>query len=64
MAVTGVVATHDLGLSTLEDEHPDRFHNYCFEISLSDKITYTYKITAGVARNQNATYLLKGILKE
>ena len=36
----------------------------CFEIQLSDEITYTYRITAGVARNQNATYLLKNILKE
>jgi hypothetical protein len=41
-----------------------RFHNYCFEIQLSDEITYTYRITEGVARNQNATYLLKNILKE
>ena len=30
----------------------------------SDEITYTYRITEGVARNQNATYLLKNILKE
>ena len=41
----------------------DVFHNYCFEIELGEDITYSYKITKGVARNQNATYLLKGILK-
>lgn len=62
LPVTGVIATHDLELSKMADVHPTRFHNYCFEIRLSDEITYTYKITPGVARNQNATYLLKGII--
>ena len=40
-----------------------RFNNYRFEIQLSDEITYTYRLSEGVARNQNATYLLKNILK-
>mgnify|MGYP000689687288 FL=1 len=61
--VTGVIATHDLELSKMEEEYAGRFHNYCFEIELGENITYSYKITKGVARNQNATYLLKGILK-
>ena len=61
--VTGVIATHDLELSKMENEYMGRFHNYCFEIELGEDITYSYKITKGVARNQNATYLLKGILK-
>ena len=61
--VTGVIATHDLELSKMENEYVGRFHNYCFEIELGEDITYSYKITKGVARNQNATYLLKGILK-
>lgn len=64
MPVSGIIATHDLELSKMADEYPDRFHNYCFEIRLSDEITYTYKITQGVARNQNATYLLRNILKK
>lgn len=62
LPVTGIIATHDLELSKMAEEHPDRFHNYCFEIKLSDEITYTYKITPGVAKNQNATYLLRNIL--
>ena len=61
LPVSGVIATHDLELSKLED---DRFHNFCFEINLSDEITYTYKITPGVAKNQNATYLLRNIIKD
>ena len=64
LPVSGLIATHDLELSKMADEYPARFHNFCFEIKLSDAITYTYKISPGVARNQNATYLLKGILKE
>lgn len=59
LPVTGVIATHDLELSKMEGE---RFHNYCFEIALGQDVTYSYKITPGIARNQNATFLLRGIL--
>lgn len=59
LPVTGVIATHDLELSKMEGE---RFHNYCFEIALGQDVTYSYKITPGVARNQNATFLLREIL--
>lgn len=62
LPVSGVIATHDLELSRMADDEMGHFHNFCFEISLSDNITYTYKITPGVARNQNATHLLRGII--
>ena len=62
LPITGLIATHDLELSKMQQEYPDRFHNYCFEIQPSDEITYTYCISEGVARNQNATFLLKKIL--
>ena len=64
LPVTGMIATHDLELSKMFEKHPARFHNYCFEIKLSDQITYTYKISEGVAHNQNATFLLMNMLKE
>ena len=64
LPVSGIIATHDLELSKMEDDSPSRFHNWCFEIELGGNITYTYKITPGVARNQNATYLLKKIIGE
>lgn len=60
--VSGIIATHDLELSKMEEEYPNRFHNYCFEIDLGTDVTYTYKIQKGVARNQNATFLLNKIL--
>ncbi|MCI1816646.1 MAG: DNA mismatch repair protein MutS [Prevotella sp.] len=64
MNVSGVIATHDLELSKLANEYPETFRNVCFEIKLGTDITYSYRITPGVARNQNATYLLKQILKD
>ena len=62
--VTGIIATHDLELSRIADERPDRFANWCFEIGLGSTVTYSYRITPGVARNQNATFLLRRLLKE
>lgn len=64
LPISGVIATHDLELSKMEQKYPERFHNYCFEIQLAEKIDYTYKITPGVARNQNATYLLNRMLAD
>lgn len=63
LPVTGIIATHDLELSNMADDEPWRFHNFCFEIELAENIAYTYKITPGVARNQNATFLLRKILE-
>jgi len=59
----GVIATHDLELAKMSEEYPERFHNFCFEIKIGERVTYDYRISEGVARNQNATFLLKGILK-
>lgn len=58
----GVIATHDLELSKMADENPEQFHNYCFEIKIGENVTYDYRITPGVARNQNATFLLGKLL--
>ncbi|MDY6130965.1 MAG: DNA mismatch repair protein MutS [Prevotella sp.] len=63
LPVTGIIATHDLELSKMDQNESGRFHNYCFEIELAAQITYTYKITKGVARNQNATFLLNNMIK-
>ena len=62
--VSGLIATHDLELSKLEDAPGSPFTNYCFEIELGDDVTYSYKIRRGVAQNQNATFLLKQILQD
>lgn len=64
MPVTGIIATHDLDLAKLEEEKPDSFYNYCFEIDIADSIDYTYKIQRGVSKNLNATLLLQEILSK
>ena len=62
--VAALIATHDLELAKLEDENKEVFSNYCFEIALSQDIEYTYRIAKGVAKNLNASFLLKNILDE
>lgn len=62
--VTAIIATHDLELSQMAEDHGDRFHNYCFEISIGEQVSYGYRITPGIAKNQNATYLLKKMIAE
>lgn len=62
--VSALIATHDLELAKLEEENGTVFCNYCFEIALSKDIEYTYRIARGVARNLNASFLLKNILDE
>ena len=52
--VSGIIATHDLELSKMENDASGKFHNYCFEIDLGTDVTYTYKIQKGVARNHHA----------
>lgn len=64
LPVTGIIATHDLELAKLEDELPDLFQNYCFEISLSEEEQFSYKIQRGISKNLNATFLLQKILSE
>ena len=64
--VSALIATHDLELSKMEDQAPEVYHNYRFEIELSEdiqQIKYAYKIQEGVAQNLNASYLLRNILK-
>lgn len=62
--ISAVVATHDLELAKLEDKTDSPYVNYCFEIELSEDITYSYKIQNGVAQNLNASFLLSNILKK
>jgi len=58
-----IVATHDIGVTSLEEKYGDaKFKNYCFEIELTDPITYTYKINRGISKNRNASYILQNML--
>jgi DNA mismatch repair ATPase MutS len=56
----GVIATHDLLLGELEQEYPGQIKNYRFEADINgDRLTFSYRLREGVARNMNATFLME-----
>ncbi|MCK4749941.1 MAG: hypothetical protein KAT15_22950, partial [Bacteroidales bacterium] len=56
----GLIATHDLELSKLEEEFPDKILNYCFEVQIDNQeFIYDYKLRKGVCRTLNATDLMR-----
>ena len=53
-------ATHDLKLSELENKYPRVIANYCFESTITNgELFFDYKILPGVAKNKNASFLMK-----
>lgn len=64
MNMSGIIATHDLELAQHYNPQKEKFSNYCFEIELSEEITYSYKICEGIAQNLNASYLLEKMLTD
>jgi DNA mismatch repair ATPase MutS len=55
-----LIATHDLVLGELENEHPQQIRNYCFEPSIvDDQLSFDYKLKRGIATKMNATFLMK-----
>lgn len=62
-----IVATHDLTLGTLKNEFPESIENYSFESTIiHNKLSFDYKLKPGMAKNANATFLMKqmGIIPE
>ena len=53
-------ATHDLSLSVLENEFPGVVNNYCFESVIENgELYFDYTLQRGVAKNKNASFLMK-----
>jgi hypothetical protein len=53
-------ATHDLALGALESELPGKVANVCFESVISDgDLRFDYRLRRGIARNRNASFLMK-----
>lgn len=53
-------ATHDLSLGKLEEEKPGSISNYCFESIIEDgELRFNYQLQPGIARNRNASFLMK-----
>lgn len=56
----GLVATHDLSLGTLTDEHPNNVRNMRFEVDIhEDRLDFDYKLKPGISQNLNATFLMR-----
>lgn len=55
----GVIATHDLSLCTLENEH-NEISNYHFDADITnDNLSFDYKLKVGICENMNASFLMK-----
>ena len=56
----GMLTTHDLELAALADENPRLIKNFHFDDQIdSDKISFDYKLKAGVSTSTNAIALMK-----
>jgi len=57
---SGLVATHDLALGELEKQYPDQIVNKSFEVVIeNDLLVFDYKLKDGIARQMNATFLMR-----
>jgi len=55
-----LIATHDLKLSEMEQEFPDKVSNLCFEIRIeNNELVFDYLLSDGVTQTMNATFLMK-----
>ncbi len=55
-----LIATHDLKLSEMESEFPQKVFNKCFEIRIENNdLVFDYKLSDGVTKTMNATFLMK-----
>lgn len=55
-----LIATHDLKLSEMEKDYPQRVSNKCFEIQIEDdELVFDYKLSDGATKTMNATFLMK-----
>ncbi|MFP2995579.1 DNA mismatch repair protein MutS [Spongiivirga sp. MCCC 1A20706] len=59
LKATGIIATHDLSLTEIEQEL-DEIKNYYFDAEIiNDELFFDYKLKKGVCQNMNASFLLK-----
>jgi len=55
-----VIATHDIALSDMEQQYPNRIVNTCFEGKIeNDQLKFDYKLNRGLAQKANATFLMR-----
>ncbi len=58
----GILATHDLKLTRLDEEHPQKIQNYHFDGNvIDDKLIFDYKLKSGVCQSSTALKLMRKI---
>ena len=58
----GLVATHDLELTKLATEFPNKLHNYHFDVQVAgEELYFDYKLKNGICESMNASLLMKKI---
>lgn len=64
--VNGVIATHDLEVCEMANQHENKYVNYCFESQIiNDDLFFDYQLRPGICKNRSATFLMEkmGILR-
>ncbi|MEP6681690.1 MAG: hypothetical protein ABJA35_00455 [Parafilimonas sp.] len=57
-----VIATHDIELSSLENDFPESIKNYHFDVQVNnEKLFFDYKLKQGICTIMNASVLMKQI---
>lgn len=57
---SGILATHDLELGTLENEFPNNIENWSFDVQVDgEELFFDYKIHPGICTSLNASILMK-----
>jgi len=60
LQTSGIVASHDISLSVLENKYPGKLLNRSFEVeNANGELVFDYKLREGVCQNLNATYLME-----
>jgi ABC-type multidrug transport system fused ATPase/permease subunit len=58
----GMLATHDLKLTILEEKYPRKVKNYYFDGRIEgDKLVFDYKLKSGACRSSNALELMRKV---
>lgn len=59
---TGIVATHDLDLGSMESEYPELIENICLEVDIKgNQLFFDYKLRKGVCKSLNASILMQNM---
>ena len=57
-----MLATHDIALTSLAEDHPNAIRNYHFDVAVSgEELYFDYRLKEGVCQSMNASILMKKI---